>query len=399
MKLSFNPFIFWAFIFLPLLIFQVSYGVYVDIFSYNFGSFFIKIYQFLFLVGIALTFWGIHRYKISVWNILLILIFFTHTSLVVLTTSDASVISFLISRVGIFLWVSIGVGCAILIKHIEVFFLKTDSAGIQNLYTLILLLLPVPLMVALYEYLLFPLATLNYQAATNGAIILFSLLIILHELAQKKNFIITTKLIFLTQLTFCTAALSLSGSNSIVAFWIIALFCIFYRSIRNMSFLKVSIFLSLFIVLSFIFFTSVFFEFILQSSRLSGIADGSFQINSITSRIELLKGFKEQFMASPIFGNFAAEKYSGLDLGSYSHSIPLSLLTHTGLIGFILVSFIILIAILKRLTLTRSSDKVIFLLFFGISGLGSLYAFFSWTPFWFFVGLLAVHPLKEFRKI
>jgi hypothetical protein len=164
-----------------------------------------------------------------------------------------------------------------------------------------------------------------------------------------------------------------------------------------MSFLTICAFISLLIFLSFIFINSIFFDFIAQNSRLSGIAEGSLQISSITSRIELLKGFQEQFMVSPVFGNFMAEKYSGLSLGEYSHSIPLSLLTHTGLIGFILVSLIILIAILKRLTTLGNIDKTIFLLFLGIIGLGSLYAFFSWTPFWFFIGLAAVHPLKKIK--
>ena len=398
MRLSFKPFILLcSFIFLTLLVSQLSYGIYIDISSYDFSSLRIRVYQSFFLVGVALTLWGIHRYEVSIWNILLIVTFFTYSSVVVLTTSEASVIAFLISRVGIFLWVSIGLGCAILIKYLEVFFLTNNSTGIHNFFSLFLILLPIPLMITLYEYILSPLPTLRYQSASAGAIILFSLLIILHELVPKNNFIITTKLIFLAQLTFCAAVLSLAGSNSIVAFWLLAFFCIFYRSILNMSFLTICAFISLLIFLSFIFINSIFFDFIAQNSRLSGIAEGSLQISSITSRIELLKGFQEQFMVSPVFGNFMAEKYSGLSLGEYSHSIPLSLLTHTGLIGFILVSLIILIAILKRLTTLGNIDKTIFLLFLGIIGLGSLYAFFSWTPFWFFIGLVAVHPLKKIK--
>ena len=399
MKPSFKPFIFLSFIFFPLLVFQLSYGAYVDIFSYSFSSLGAKLYQSLFLVGVALTLWGINRHQISIWNILLILFFFTYSSLVILTTSDANVVAFLVSRVGIFLWVSIGVGCAILIKYLEVFFLKNNSIGIQILYILILLLLPVPLMITLYEYMVSPVQTLHYQHSSNGAVILFSLLIILHELAPKNSRIFITKLIFLAQLTFCVATLSLTGSNSIVAFWLLALFCIFYTSISKMSFMMASIFLLLMIISSFIFFSSIFFELIALNSRLSGIADGSFQISSITTRIELLKGFQEQFSVSPIFGNFMSEKHAGLDLGEYSHSIPLSLLTHTGLIGFILVSLILLIAILNRLVLIGSSDKIIFLLFLGILGLGSLYAFLTWAPFWFFIGLVAVHPLKEISKV
>ena len=106
----------------------------------------------------------------------------------------------------------------------------------------------------------------------------------------------------------------------------------------------------------------------------------------------MLTTFFNQFSIDPIFGNFKPDQLIGLEEGSYVHSIPFSLLTHTGAIGFFLVCLILLIIIFMHSKTENSISKFALKLFIGITALGTIYAFFTWPPFWFFIGFLTVHP-------
>ena len=69
-----------------------------------------------------------------------------------------------------------------------------------------------------------------------------------------------------------------------------------------------------------------------QTSRLSGYGEG-FSNSSILSRIELFKNLLIHLDFAPFWGNMNVDDIT-TGPGSYIHSIPFYLLTHTGIIGF-----------------------------------------------------------------
>ena len=75
--------------------------------------------------------------------------------------------------------------------------------------------------------------------------------------------------------------------------------------------------------------------------KAEAINDGILELSSVQSRIALLSGFSDQFAVAPLFGAFDAELRAGYFAGSYMHSIILSLLTHMGIIGTILIALIL----------------------------------------------------------
>ena len=66
-----------------------------------------------------------------------------------------------------------------------------------------------------------------------------------------------------------------------------------------------------------------------QNTRLSGYGEGA---SSITSRIALFKNFFVHFDFAPFWGNMNVDDIT-TGPGSYVHSIPFYLLTHTGVVG------------------------------------------------------------------
>ncbi|MDA9826541.1 hypothetical protein N9B92_03930, partial [Porticoccaceae bacterium] len=164
------------------------------------------------------------------------------------------------------------------------------------------------------------------------------------------------------------------------------------QSFANVS--KTGIFLSLcFLVLSAAYLVNTpLFELITLTSRLAPLMEGSLDITSITSRVSILLTFFEQFNVQPVLGNFRADEMIGLSEGNYIHSIMLSLLTHTGVIGFLLVSAVILIIGYAYSRELNEVDVLSLKLALGICALGTLYAFFTWPPFWFFLGFLSIRP-------
>ena len=55
----------------------------------------------------------------------------------------------------------------------------------------------------------------------------------------------------------------------------------------------------------------------------------------IKSRLNILLNFISQFSISRIFGGWHSEILSGFGQGNFIHSLLLSIITHTGIIGFI----------------------------------------------------------------
>ena len=75
-------------------------------------------------------------------------------------------------------------------------------------------------------------------------------------------------------------------------------------------------------------------------------------------------------------------------------AFPLSLFSHTGLLGFCLTSLTVFLLLFPRMRILTYTDSYILRLALAVFALGSMYAFFTWVPFWFLLGVLISHPAK-----
>lgn len=135
-----------------------------------------------------------------------------------------------------------------------------------------------------------------------------------------------------------------------------------------------------------------------SSLRITGFGSGS--IRSVESRIELWRHFPTHFLDSPLLGNMNVDvEMTGT--GSYVHSLAGMLLTHTGIVGFMLFFSTIVLA-LRSLTTRparpaepettgRGRAEGLFLaaLLAAFVAAASLGTAISWAPLWFVLGLAA----------
>lgn len=122
-------------------------------------------------------------------------------------------------------------------------------------------------------------------------------------------------------------------------------------------------------------------------------------VGSLLSRIEIAKNnFFTHFEDSPFCGNLNVDNET-TGKGTYSHSIPLYLLSHTGLIGFCLFTFFILRSFVEfsRSSMLKNSEmlfgnyflSVTYLCcFLAIAFVGVISSNLFWSPFWFSLGVI-----------
>lgn len=352
-------------------------------------------YLFCFVVGLFGVLFGINQNRVILPVIILMLTFFAYAGIRVALTSDHnfSATAFLISpRFGLLILTVIGAATAIFIQDIRSYVENSNNKIILSSLKFLVFLIPLNLIQMCFQYIQDPVITLAYQPLSNNTIILFSLMMILIEVLWPSKKPLYVIVIFVSMLTFCVAVIAFIGSTSIVAFWFVALAFFLWKSFYHTSILgKLIILLCVILGLTFIV-NSPLFQMIVLTSRLQPLLEGSLDISSVTSRISILLTFFEQYSVDPIFGNFKADQYIGLEEGKYVHSIIFSLLTHTGIIGFMIVFIIATLIFLGRPKKLYSMDRLALNLGIGLLVLGSLFAFFTWPPFWFFLGFLCVKP-------
>jgi O-antigen ligase len=128
----------------------------------------------------------------------------------------------------------------------------------------------------------------------------------------------------------------------------------------------------------------------------------------LMSRIEILKNFDMQFSISPIFGNMYSDNMTS-GSGTAAHSLALSLLSHTGVIGFLLfclffisiflslVKFKMQIEIHARIIRLFAFYNIIFVFMFAnISNI--FYSPFIWFTFGFLGFFLKLRNLNYSHK-
>ena len=332
--------------------------------------------------------------KLNITYLIIIILFFFLTLFNVLRSSNPDILSVSISRYGIVLWFYIGISSAVSLMTIQ-------KRGIKKIntfcfYSLSLLLIYFSLTSIPYVDFFMK---LNYQfIATQISLISILLTFFLILSISTSNYL--KIIIFITSTSSSSYVSLLAGSNAILAIWftILIIFFIFFFQVRQYSNRteKQNLLLRyIFFLLIFLFLVYFFLPYITQGTRLETINQSIFLVSSVESRLSFIPNFLDHFSVNPIFGNWDSEILSGSESGEYIHSILLSLLTHTGIVGFLLISTCMLGQIFSN---SKASNLFIimnstYLISFFL--LGSLIAFMTWQVFWFVLGLNIYNQMRK----
>ena len=163
--------------------------------------------------------------------------------------------------------------------------------------------------------------------------------------------------------------------------------------------------------LTFLVFSVILFFYNIDISQLRIFGFDRLEITSLSSREKLREVFLEQFFHSPFFGNMNVGNFT-TSQGSHAHSFILTLLSHLGLIGFIIFISYLYLTLKEFFTLKNinfnfteynklyfyNNIKIFsFFLFFGVFFIASIGTFITWTPLWFVLGL--IFPPIQFKKL
>ena len=142
-------------------------------------------------------------------------------------------------------------------------------------------------------------------------------------------------------------------------------------------------------------FAIVYMEIDLSMFRITGFGTG--EVSSVNSRAEILSSFPEQFFHSflnPFFGNMQVHILTD---NLFVHSFLLSVLTHLGIVGFIIIVYYYYLAIKELFqqdiipnVYTNGIKIYKLLLFLGIFLVANSAVFLNWPPLWFLMGILFI---------
>lgn len=255
----------------------------------------------------------------------------------------------------------------------------------------------ISLLYLLSEYGDSPYRISSYQFPAMNAIVLmaistlwFSSFIDLNGQYDNKITLIPIN-VFLVLGTILSIYIMFMNSTAIAAVWIMFILLILWhfgvigKSVTSVFVYTCTIFLVAYFLLEY-----GLVDNISEQTRFKQLVDSSiFQLSSVATRLELLPLFESQFSVNPILGSMQAEIDAGYQEGSYIHSLILSSLTHTGVVGFaILLGAILTTIFSKDSGISYVCDKYVYILIFLCA---SLFAFFTWIPFWFMSGYMTVN--------
>lgn len=153
------------------------------------------------------------------------------------------------------------------------------------------------------------------------------------------------------------------------------------------------------IIVGFIYSTIIYLDFDLNTTRIMNYGDNSSLIpSSLSSRIQLLKNnFLIHLNYNPFYGNMRVDEIT-TGKGTYAHSLPLSLLTHLGVIGLLIFGKIFYKIKEERTGLLFEIDNHYFnnsillfrkYFFYIIIIIATLSTFFTWMVLWFVIGFIS----------
>jgi hypothetical protein len=329
--------------------------------------------------------------------ILIFLLIFYMTAVRMLTAPMESPIAFLISRYGLVMWFVLGIGFAEIL-HILQRSQRTPAAKrVRQVLLIVCGILALPTVSFAQEIILSPVSTKSYQAVANTATVLLVTYSCLLIVVWGRSLPLWIAAAYTVITTLVVAAVALLQSTSIVALWL-GLMVVFFgqrfhdsRPVGKLAILLIAL-LGINLLIQ-----SEAFEKISEITRFAVFFEGGENFSPIASRQSILSTFFDQFSVSPLFGHFQAEVVSGAGEGNFVHSLPLSFLTHSGVIGTVLATVILVIILRQRNTRRRQldpSEPRLALLMWVILGIGTISTFLSWPVFWFMLGVLCRKPTK-----
>ena len=82
-----------------------------------------------------------------------------------------------------------------------------------------------------------------------------------------------------------------------------------------------------------------------------------------------------------------AETALGFGEGVFPHSLPLSLLTHTGFIGLFIFAFVCYRASVNYIAYKKGYNINVSVFYFILLLYAAFFSFFTWPPIWFMLGM------------
>lgn len=387
---------------LGLMCYQLVRSMEIDAYELSQSHFDLLGFWVAFILSIIL---GLRLHKLGLMMVaptLLVICLITYIAFIVFITAPSkSLIGLLFSRYGLFMWFVLGLGFASVLAILQ----KTNDEPRRWVRRAILTTIACFSLPALFfaQSIIFsPVITLSYQAVASSATIFMLIIAAVLIIVWGKNLSLTISFLFIGLATSLVAAVVLLQSTSIVAFWIGLLAIFFIMKTAGSNIIGKLVIL----IVLFLFFNSAIqsdiYEIITTTTRFSAFEMRGGDFTSATSRLAILDTFWNQFAISPIFGHFEAELISGAGDGFYVHSLPLSFLTHTGIIGSGIVIVILLMQLRSRKIKKNIMDPTeiyIKLLMLVVLVLGTVSVFMTWNVFWFMLGCMCRRPSIILKRI
>lgn len=379
--------------------FQLLRSMRIDAYELTSERFDIIGYWFCLIVSLLFVLNSAQNRKLNLSAVVLVLSFLAYAVLVIIfTDQDRSILAFLISRFGLLMWFSIGLGVGAMLLILERARESNANRYLKIGFLIALMVLGVLAVSFSMSYISSPVyvSTESYQSvATSASIFLVAVIVTIDALwgNNKPTAVVVGYLIVGTSLV---GAVVLMQSTSIVVVWIGLIALFLWGELIN-SRLSAKLVIAICIVVGVIYTTQTeAFERITNSTRFNVFfgADGEF--SSTASRQSILETFWSQFAVSPLFGHFRAEIISGVGYGEFIHSLPLSFLTHTGLIGGGLILMSLFIALKDKMLVDRGNliDVHLARLMVLVILIGTISTFLTWALFWFMLGVLCHKPIQ-----
>lgn len=358
-------------------------------------------YWACFVLSVILGWRSYRMRRMMIYPIMLIFLLILYVVLIrFITAPSGELISFLFSRYGLVMWFILGIGFAAVLDILHKTSIRSDNKYAKRLTLLTLGCVSVPGILFSEEIVSYPVITLSYQAvATSATIYLLIIAEILIVVWGRSLSWMLVALYFLmaTPLVMATALLQ---STLIVAIYLGLFVAFIFMKLRHEKKIKSMMLLVLLLLSFMILARSDLLVVASQLTRFSVLFHGE-ELSSISSRQEIAETFFNQFQISPVFGHFEAEIASGAGFGHFVHSLPLSFLTHTGLVGTGMIAAVLVTLMRSRskvISQLDSSEPILMLLMWIILMIGTIATFMTWPVFWFMLGSLCRRPMIDISK-
>jgi hypothetical protein len=318
------------------------------------------------------------------------------------TARDQSALELLVSRYGIASWYICGLSSAAMSEIIKQNRNIISTAIGRAVVTLPLIVVGYLAVVFALAYYRAPVETTNYQHVAYSFITLVMLTLSYIEAVWSARKPLLVVGAFWTIGTLMTISISLMQSSLALIFWLLMALAYIIKASRGS--LRVLVTLCLLLALSAMLLKEARFDWLseaLLQTRFAPMVGGDYELSSVSSRMVILSTFSEQFRVSPFLGHFEAEIMSGVGEGNYVHSIPLSILTHTGMVGFTMFLaslYSVLWTKVRKGDWVSGEGSVVLYAVFTMA-LGAAATFLTWTSYWYILGLLSSRrtPRQQYR--